>query len=393
MPADPFRAFTAHAPLTASRGGSPAGPLAGRTLAVKDIFDVAGMKTGCGLPDKLDEAPVAGVTASAIQRLVDAGAGIVGKTTCDELCFSLMGNNNFYPRPINPRAPERFTGGSSAGSVAAVAGGLADIAIGSDTGGSVRAPAAFCGLVGLRTTQALIPLDHAMQLAPSLDTFGWFAADVDLYAAVGDILLPKSAHRFSRLFRMPDLDRLTAVNSSAAYEAMLATVAARFGAPAPMEIAALDVDDRYRCFRSIQAHEAWATHGAWVARPGRRMSQAVRERFLYGGTISVDAYAEAWKNRLAVSRELEDRLGDDGLLVLPTVPAAAPRADCDDATEHAYRARALRLLCIAGLAGMPQITVPLGSDEGAPFGISLIGPRFSDRALIDVARRLLEAED
>ena len=389
MPADPFHAFTEHAPLTRPESDHRQGPLAGRTLAVKDIYDVAGMKTGCGLPDRLAEAPVAAVTASAVQRLVDAGATIVGKTTCDELCFSLMGNNNFYPRAVNPLAPERFTGGSSAGSVAAVAGGLADIATGSDTGGSVRAPAAFCGLTGLRTTHGLIPLDHTMALAPSLDTFGWFAADIDLYAAVADILLPKSDHRFSRLVHLPDLDALTAVNSAGSYRAMAARVAELFGAPAPAHLSSLDVDDRYRCFRAIQAHEAWAMQGAWVARPGRRISQAVRERFLFGGTITVDAYARELRKRLGVTKELEDLLGDDRLLVLPTVPAAAPLASSDDETEHAYRARALRLLCLSGLSGLPQITVPLGSDEGAPFGISLIGPRFSDRALVDVARRLL----
>ena len=228
-----------------------------------------------------------------------------------------------------------------------------------------------------------------MPLAPSLDTFGWFAADVDLYAAVGDILLPKSEHRFTRLVRLPDLDELTAVNSAGPMRRWpkgSRSCSARRGRA---RLTTLDVDDRYRCFRSIQAHEAWAAHGAWVARPGRRISPAVRERFVFGGTITVDAYARALGKRLGVAREMEDLLGDDGLLVLPTVPAAAPLASSDDGTEHAYRARALRLLCLSGLSGLPQITVPLGTDEGAPFGISLIGPRFSDRALIDVARRLL----
>ncbi len=389
---DPFNAFTQHAPLAPPEGRGEPGPLAGRTLAVKDICDVAGMRSGWGLPDRLDAAPVAEVSAHAVQQLVDAGAEIVGKTVCDELCFSLMGNNAFYPRAINPRAPERFTGGSSAGSVAAVAGGLADIATGSDTGGSVRAPASFCGLTGLRTSHGLIPLDHTMPLAPSLDTFGWFAGDVDLYATVGDILLPRSEHRFGRLFRLPDLDALTAVNSAESYAAMAARVAALLGPSKPAVLSTLDVDDRYECFRVIQAVEAWAAHGAWIGMPGRRISPAVRERFLFGSTISVDGYAGELKKRRAFTLELEDLLADDGLLVLPTVPAAAPLATSDGQAEQDYRARALRLLCLSGLAGLPQVTVPLGTDEGAPFGISLIGPRFSDRALIDVARRLLAKE-
>ncbi|KAJ0338331.1 hypothetical protein COL154_014261, partial [Colletotrichum chrysophilum] len=153
MPSDRSNAFTEHAPLTTPKGASGNGPLAGRTLAVKDLYDVAGMRTGFGLPEKLAEAPVAGTTVSAIRKLVDAGAEIVGKTICDEMCFSLMGNNAFYPRAINPRAPERFTGGSSAGSAAAGAGGLGGTAAGSDTGRPGWGPAAFCGLIGLRTTQ------------------------------------------------------------------------------------------------------------------------------------------------------------------------------------------------------------------------------------------------
>jgi len=392
MADDRFHAFTAHAPLTMLAGGRRDGPLSGRTLAVKDLYDVAGMKTGFGMPEKLAEAPVAATTTLAIARLVDAGAEIVGKTICDEMCFSLMGNNNFYPRAINPRAPERFTGGSSAGSAAAVAGGLADIATGSDTGGSVRAPAAFCGLVGLRTTHGLVPLDHTVPLAPSLDTFGWFAADIDLYATVGDILLPTAGNRFARCFRLPDVEKLTAVNSAESYAVMAAKVAEGFGPAKPAELKTLDTDERYECFRAIQAYEAWAMHGDWVTRPGRRISPAVADRFLYGRSVSTDDYAAAWKSRRDFTAEIESLLGDDGLLVIPTVPSAAPFADADADTEQAYRARALRMLCLSGLSGLPQITIPLGDDEGAPFAISLVGPRFSDRALIDAARVLMRAE-
>jgi amidase len=187
---DRLHAFTEHAPLMEPQHRHAQGPLGGTTLAVKDLYDVAGTRTGCGLPSKLAESPIATRTTAAIQKMLDAGASFVGKTLCDELCFSLLGNNGFYPRVINPAAPERFAGGSSSGSAAAVAGDLADIATGSDTGGSVRAPASFCGLIGLRTTHGAIPLDATMPLAPSLDTFGWFARDADLYARVGAVLLP-----------------------------------------------------------------------------------------------------------------------------------------------------------------------------------------------------------
>lgn len=387
--ADRFHAFTDHAPLVDPAHRHAQGPLGGRTLAVKDIYDVEGARTGCGLPAKLAESAAAVGTASAVRALIDAGASFIGKTQCDELCYSLLGNNSFYPRVVNPAAPERFAGGSSSGSAAAVAGGLADIATASDTGGSVRAPASFCGLIGLRTTQGAIPLDATMPLAPSLDTFGWFAADADLYAKVGAVLLPESPHRFARLFRVEALEKLTAVNSAAPYAAMLRTIQDHLGPAAATELSTLSTDERYACFRSMQAHEAWAEHGGWLIDPKHGASRAVRERFEFGRSITGEAYrAEAGK-RARFRDELEDIIGDDGLLVLPTVPGAAPLASSDAQAQQAYRERALRLLCLSGLSGLPQITVPLGEDEGAPFGISLIGPRGSDRALIAVAGELM----
>ena len=171
------------------------GRLDGLKLGVKDIFDVAGYKTGCGNPDKFAEAKIAERTMPAVQLLLDQGARFAGKTQMDELAFSLMGINAHFPAPVNSAAPDRVTGGSSSGSAAAVAGKLVHIAVGSDTGGSIRAPASFCGLIGLRTTHGRIPLEGAMPLAPSLDTFGWFADDIETYEAVGRILLVADLHR------------------------------------------------------------------------------------------------------------------------------------------------------------------------------------------------------
>jgi amidase len=184
---DPFNAFLDYDQATVSNAQS--GPLAGLTLAVKDIFDVAGYPSGWGNPVRLAEAPIAAASNSAVQAMLDLGAGFIGKTQTEELAFSMIGQNVHFPHPINPRAPDRVTGGSSSGSAAAVAGGLVDIATGSDTGGSVRCPASFCGLIGLRTTHGAIPLDHTMPLAPSFDTFGWFAKDMDTYRKVAHVLL------------------------------------------------------------------------------------------------------------------------------------------------------------------------------------------------------------
>ena len=164
--------------------GAPSGLLSGLTFAAKDIFDVAGHVTGGGNPDWKATHPPAERNAWIVQTLVDAGAAMVGKTHTDELTRGILGENAHYGTPINPRAPGRVPGGSSSGSASAVAGGLVDFALGSDTGGSVRIPASFCGLYGLRPTHGRIPLDGILLQAPSYDTIGWFARGAATFALV-----------------------------------------------------------------------------------------------------------------------------------------------------------------------------------------------------------------
>ena len=156
---------------------APNGPLRGCTFAVKDVFDIAGHRTGNGHPRLARDPSTAERTASAVERLLAAGARMVGKTYCDELTYSINGENVHYGTPVNPKAPGRIPGGSSSGSAAAVSGGLVDFALGTDCGGSVRIPASYCGIYGIRTSHGLVPADGVVPLAPSFDTVGWFARD------------------------------------------------------------------------------------------------------------------------------------------------------------------------------------------------------------------------
>ena len=371
------------------------GPLAGLKLAVKDIYDVVGYRTGCGNPRKFDEAHAAAQTAEAVQMILDAGARFVGKTQTDELAFSLMGQNAHFPFPVNSAAPGRVTGGSSSGSAAAVAGGLADIAIGSDTGGSIRAPASFCGLIGLRTSHGRISLEGAMKLAPSFDTFGWFTKDIGTYEVVGELLLGRDTHQHAldRPLSIHWLDAFVSGPSEAAeYARMRAQAAAVLGQPAEVEHAfASSPDELYWCFRRLQACEAWQMHGDWISTGDRGLGPGVDERFGFGRTIDLKIAQSETKRRLAFRAELAGLLGNDGFLVLPTVPGAAPLAASTPEQFQAYRERALHLLCLAGLSGFPQITLPLGGIDGAPFGLSLLGPSGSDVALIRLGRRILDA--
>ncbi|MBO6785189.1 MAG: hypothetical protein JJ899_18220, partial [Alphaproteobacteria bacterium] len=170
--------------------GAGDGPLQGVTFAVKDLFDVAGMQTGAGNPDFLEGRPPAEEHAPAVRAMLDAGATMVGKTITDELAFGLAGENFHYGTPLNTAAPDRIPGGSSSGSVSAVAGGMCDTALGTDTGGSMRVPSSHCGVYGIRTTHGRVPIDGVVPLAESFDTVGWFARSADMLMKVGRVLLP-----------------------------------------------------------------------------------------------------------------------------------------------------------------------------------------------------------
>lgn len=372
--------------------GAAEGPLAGLTFAVKDIYNVRGQRTGGGNPQKLDEAAPAAGTAPAVQKLLDAGATLVARAQTDELTFSLMGQNAHYPFPVNPAAPDRVTGGSSSGSAAAVAGGLVDFATGSDTGGSVRAPAAFCGLIGLRGTHGAISLDGAMPLAPSFDTFGWFAKNGETYERVGRVLLPAASGSSSyRTINLPMLETLLLGETEAAeYKRIRRVVADVTGPPSDAKPLSQSIDDLYWTFRKLQSYEAWAMHGPWISAKERHLGPGVKERFEFGSTISREVAKTETEKRGALRNELAQMLGNDGLLVLPTVPGAAPLSDIGFDALQDYRERALRLLCLSGLSGFPQITIPIGKVDGAPFGISLLGPAGTDMALIGLARTILE---
>ncbi|MCL7998778.1 amidase [Brucella sp. 21LCYQ03] len=393
-PFDPFNAIIAkpEIPLLSAQSG----PLKGERLAVKDIYDVAGMKTGCGNPQILAESLAAQKSSPVVEKLLSAGANFIGKTQTDELAFSLMGQNSHFPYPINPAAPDRVTGGSSSGSAAAVAGKIADIALGSDTGGSIRAPASFCGLIGLRTTHGRIPLEGIMPLAPSLDTIGWFTRDIALYEKVGQVLLGDDEQKFgiSQLLYMPLLEHLMlGQEETDTYRAMFAKVRPHFASLKAASQTTLTIDELYLTFRQIQGWEAWNTHGAWISSGDRKLGPGVADRFAYGSEISDEAVARHRIRRARFTQELETIIGDNSVLALPTVPGGAPFANEPFESLQAYREQALRLLCLSVLSGLPQITVPLGQVHGAPFGISFIGPRGSDRALIALGRNILEKQD
>jgi amidase len=386
---DPVNAFLPYGAAEVPAAAS--GPLKGLTFAVKDIYDVAGYPTGGGNPIKCAESPVHTENAPIVDAMLKAGARFVGKTQTDELTFSLNGQNKHFPEPVNPRAEGRITGGSSSGSAAAVAAGLCDFSLGSDTGGSVRAPASYCGLFGIRPTHGRVSLERAMPLAPTFDTAGYFADKASVFAKVAPVFLGEDSRAFEprRLLRAEDaFARLMSGREAEALRPAEAKVEAALGIAEPVTVAPEGPDDWYWTFRRLQAVEAWKAHGAWIEDRDPDMTPGVRERFEFGRNVSADDRRRASENRSRQRTRVEEIVGEDGVLMLPTVPSIAPRRDLSGDALQTYRERALSILCISGLSGLPQVTIPLVTLDGCPLGLSLIGPRGTDRALIALAIRI-----
>ena len=367
------------------------GPLSGLTFAVKDLFDVAGYPTGGGQPFVLAMSGIKTTTAPTVQKLLDAGARFVGKTVTDELAFSMNGNNAHFGAPINGAAPSRIAGGSSSGSASAVSNNLCDFALGSDTGGSVRAPANHCGLYGIRPTHGRISLAGVLDLAPSLDTCGYFARDVETFAHVSAVLLGADSGPLPdriRLLKPYDIWALLDADVTAAQAVPTARAEAALGMTQATKVVLDDIDTMYWHFRYIQGREAWIVNGPLIERFCPPLGPGVAERFDWSRQVTDEQFAQATVYRERFKKHLADLLGDDGVLVLPTVSDIAPLKDDGGEKMESYRNRSIQMLCIAGLSGFPQISMPLGQRLGAPLGLSLLGPRGSDASLVKLAQQI-----
>lgn len=386
---DPYNAFCTD--TEAFLEGAEGGALSGLTFAAKDLYDVKGHVTGGGNPDwKRTHAP-ATEHAWPVAALVHAGATMVGKTHTDELSRGIFGENAHYGTPINPAAPGHVPGGSSSGSVAAVAGGLVDFALGTDTGGSVRVPSSFCGVVGMRTTHGRIPFTNAIDQAQSFDTVGWFAQDAETFARAGEVLLENKIndHAAPRLIVADDL---FAYADEAVRDALAQPLEKLYAATRDHKTVTLapeGVETWFGHQAVLQGREAWDTFGDWVDANDPRFGFEVAENYLIGRNWSDEARAEAAAARPGYRARVEDVLGDDGVIALPTTPFPAPPRDSLRSEQKARRFRVIAMTCIAGLAGTPQINLPLAAVDGRPQGLSLIGPRGKDELLIDLARKIM----
>lgn len=260
------------------------GPLSGMTFAVKDLFDVAGYPTGGGNPHLLALSGIKRRTAPVVQRLLDNGARFIGKTHTSELAYSMSGHNVHYGTPRNGAAPNHIPGGSSSGSASAVSNGVCDFALGTDTGGSVRTPASYCGLFGLRPTHGRISLDGCQPLCATMDTCGFFAQTPEVFRAVADCLLdakPPAIAGVALACHDTLFSRLP-LRSQQALLPVRQRLERAFGAITPLNAPLPDIDEIYLAFRQIQGFEAWQSQGETIERYGLQLGPDVRERFLLG---------------------------------------------------------------------------------------------------------------
>jgi amidase len=389
LDADPARAFMPYPAVAVPH--AEAGPLHGLTFAAKDLFDVAGYPTSGGSPHLLALSGPKTSTAPVVQRLLDAGARLVGKTITDELAFSMSGKNAHFGTPVNGAAPDRIPGGSSSGSAAAVSHRLCDFALGTDTGGSVRAPANHCGLFGVRPTHGRVSLDGCLDLAPSLDTCGYLARDGETFLRVGGVLLGEDAAALPEKVRpLIAADAFTMVESDVrgALAPVIQKIEERLGRADMHEVAHEGFEALYWAFRYIQGREAWSVDGGMIERYHPPLGPGVADRFAFAKSVTDHQVSEAQTVRASFRERFAALLGEDGVLILPTMPDVAPLLSETEEQLNDYRNKALNLLCLSVLSGFPQVSMPVASRLGAPLGLSLLGPAGSDLSLVRLAVRL-----
>ena len=369
------------------------GPLSGLAFASKDIFDVAGKVTGAGNPTWQATHSPAETHAWVVQQLLDAGAELAGKTITDELTRGIFGENVHYGTPTNPRAPGRVPGGSSSGSAAAVAGELVDFALGSDTGGSVRVPASFCGLYGLRPTHGRIPRGGMLLQAPSYDTIGWFARDASTFQRVGHVLLHSAAPPAlpTQLIVAEDAFELAEPETRAALIEAKDRISTLFETETAVRLSPSSLTDWSNQQQILQSREAWESVREWIDRNNPAFSFEVSDRYVLARAITDEQVAAAQLRREDIAARMNEVFaGGNRVVCLPTTISPAPPTGQAVSQRHEVRLRNSALTSIAGNTGRPQISLPLAQVDGLPVGLSLLGDRGADEELMALAVKISE---
>jgi Asp-tRNA(Asn)/Glu-tRNA(Gln) amidotransferase A subunit family amidase len=368
------------APLVAA---TAEGTLSGMSVAVKDLFAIAGEPIGGGVPQYLEQAPIETANAHAVAALIDHGATVIGLAHTDELAYSLGGTNPHYGTPPNAAAPERIPGGSSSGPSAAVSSREVDLGLGTDTAGSVRVPASYQGIYGLRPTHGVIDSAGVLPLAPSFDTVGLLARDIDTLTRAADVLLPSQPIvGIETLIVDPTLlgfaEPEVAQSFWSAVEALRGHVAVEY-----RDVICGRIEGWFTAFRTLQAYEAWQVHGEFLTRHPDALRSDAASRFITASTVTAHDAETAGTVLVAAREAIDSALPPTTALLLPSAAGPAPLRSAGSA-ERA-RVATLHLTCLASLSGRPAISAPLLQAEGAPVGLCAVGSPAGDRSLLRFA--------
>lgn len=372
------------------------GPLDGLAVAVKDLFAVKGFAVGAGNPEFLRDSPIRLGNAWAVDVLLAAGACVRGIARTDEFAYSLAGTNIHYGTPPNPHAPGRVSGGSSSGPASAVSLGQADVGLGTDTAGSIRVPASYQGLWGVRTTHGLVPRDGVLPLSDSFDTVGWLTRDSSTLASVAEVLAPDATvpvpdpSDADTLLVCPVMDGLVADEEARAALVGWRAALRRHVDVGDLAVTSAMLEDWARIFGVVRGYEAWQADGAWVREHGDSLAPDILARFREDARITRGEYDRGLRDLTQARAAIRDMLGNR-MLLMPAASGPAPRVapGDDEASALADARRATILLTsLAGVGGLPAVAMPGSLESGLPFGLCLVGPAGSDRGLVAAAAQV-----
>ena len=372
--------------------GQTEGALAGYVFAVKDVFKVLGSTYSNGHPKWLETSAPDDFTSSFILRMLKEGADLVGKTICDELCYSISGENWHYGSPLNPHDVRRLAGGSSGGTGAATAGGLVDFAFGSDCLGSVRVPASYNGLLGVRPTYERIPNDGEAPYSESMDVLGYVAKDSEIFKKVSDVLLGSDDIQcdYSTLLIPEEAWNKVDKKVAGALQPALDSIRSQFSTVKKQPISEAGLEDWVKVFQTVQGYEVWESYGGWIQKYQPTLPPGQKSRLEEASKITFEEYQNALIEKEKIKLHMENLITPDTVLCLPTAASIAPLKSAGQEEITKERAQSSSLLCISPLTGTPQVTLPLTKMDKMPLGLSLIGAAGTDQQLIDLSVRLVD---
>ncbi|MGQ8366736.1 amidase [Glaciecola sp. 1036] len=384
---DPFVTREFSPQLQAIRAQSST--LSGLRLAVKDLFHIAGLPTTAGNPDWQKTHTIPTTTSSAVEKLILNGADYVGKTITDEIAYSLNGQNIHYGTPTNPVTPDRLPGGSSSGSATAVSSNQADIGLGTDTGGSIRVPASYNGLFGLRPTINSISMDNMVPLAPGFDTVGWMTKSLSQLSQVANVMFEHQiAQKVDGKIAVAKNLLALAEHQSAIQESIegIANASDVTFSNITIDVEGYNISET---FRILQGAEIWQQHGEWITQCKPQFAPDIQQRLDWCKSIEPEQIESAKSAQIRFQQKLNELMQNVDCILLPTTPGYSPLLSSSAENLAKYRNHLMNLTAIAGLTGRPQLHIPLSNTE-FPCGFSLLGKVSEDLTLIDIAKSILE---